>query len=80
MVRVRDFENLRIDEGKVRANWDSVIEKPWVLQRTVLAIDIFFIECPANTLSCTTLELPFDIIRVDCLARVLNNSVANNAG
>ena len=62
---IGDFQNLGIDERQVRANRNPIIQETGVLQSAVFAVDVLFVQRPANALRGTTLELTFHIIRMN---------------
>ena len=72
------FQDLGIDEGKVRANRYAVVQKAWILQPSVVAVNVFLIQRPTDALRGAALELTLNIVRVDRLTRVLDNGVTND--
>ena len=69
VIRVGDLEDLRVDERQVGADRNPVVQEPRVLQQPVVTVDVFLVQRPANALRGTTLELPFDIVRVNPFRR-----------
>ena len=80
MIWIRDFQNLGIDKRQVRANRNPIVQETGVLQSAIFAVDVLFIQRPANALRRSTLELTFHIVRMNGSTGVLDHGVAHNLG
>ena len=72
------FQYLGINERKIRADRDAVVQKAWILQTSVVTINVFLIQRPTNALRGTALKLTFNVVGVDRLTCVLDNGVTDN--
>src|SRR5262249_29712955 len=68
------------DHREVGGDRYPVIEEARVLQLTVLAVDVFLVERPADALRGPALKLALDITRMDGFAGILGDQVAQHRG
>ena len=78
MPRIRHLDQNRFDHREVKARRHAVVKKSRVPHRTAVIIVVFFVERPADTLSDTTLDLPFDVTGMHRLANILSRRVTQD--
>ena len=60
------------------ATGTAVVEKARIIQPTLLVVDVFLVERPADALGHAALNLAFDITRMDRSADILRRGVAQH--
>ena len=78
MAGIRHFHYNRVDHGQIACHRYPVIQETRVLQPSVLAIDVFLVQRPANALRRASLILALYIGWMNRLARILNNRIARD--
>src|SRR5262245_57899203 len=78
MTWVRRLDDHRIDHGHVGGDRETVVEKPWVLEPAIGAVDILLVERPTDTLHGATLHLALDVAGMHRLARILHDRIAQD--
>jgi hypothetical protein len=78
MPRIRHLNQNRFDHREVQARRHAVVKKSRVPHRAALIVVVFFVERPADTLSDTTLDLPFDVTGMHRLAHILRRRVTQD--
>ena len=78
MTRIRLLDDDRIDHRQIGADRNPVVEESGVLHLTLVVVDVFLVEGPADTLRGPALELTFDIGRMNRLAGILQHRVAQD--
>src|SRR5689334_11802977 len=78
MVWIGDLNDNRVDHGYIEAGGHPVIEQSCIEQASIIAVDVGFVQRPADPLDDTTLNLPRNKIGLDGLARVLKGGITQN--
>jgi len=79
MIRVGYLQYLCVYHWQVGTHRNTIIEEARVLQSAIFTVDVFLVQCPADTLSRATLKLTFNIGWVNGFACILNYCVACDA-
>src|SRR5262249_39604152 len=78
MTRVWHFDDDGFDHRQIQTGGHTVVEEAGVQHASFLVIDVFLVQSPANALNDAALHLPFDVARVDRLARILHGRVSQD--
>src|SRR5215467_2054680 len=78
VARIRHFHQDGVDHRQVERCRHAIIEEARIDHVAVVVVDKLFVQGPTDTLHNPTLDLAFDIARVDGPPHILHCSVAQN--
>src|SRR6266566_9960743 len=73
MAGVRFLDDARFDHRQVETGRHPVVEESAVTQRTLVVVEVFLVERPAEALHRSTLHLTLDVARMNRLAGILRD-------
>ena len=78
MTGVRDLNHDGFNHGQIQAGRHPIVQEAGVLHQSVLAVDVFLVERPADPLGHAALHLTFHIAGMDGPSNVLDSRVAQH--
>ena len=78
MCRIGVFHHNRINCRQIGGNWDTIVEEAGIIQPTVLVVNVFLVQRPADALRHAALDLTFHVGGMYCPADILARSKAQD--
>ena len=80
MARIGDLHDNSVNHGQVQRSRHAVVQEAGVHHLAVVAEVILFVQRPADALHRASLDLPFHVAGMHCLAGILNRRIAQDFG